>query len=366
LLLRTGLYNQRHMENYADILTKSIGPNTIQSLLIAIITFIVVYIALTVFWKVLLKRLRIIAKKTKIKADDVVLDVLEGVGQLFYIAIALFVSVQSLALSPAIGTIIKAVFLIAVVSEVIKLADRVIHYSLVKGMQSKHKSMSADEEAKISGVFSIFIKFGLWSIGGLLILSNLGFNVTSLIAGLGIGGLAISLALQNVLGDMFSSLSIAVDKPFQEGDFIVVGDNKGTVKHVGIKTTRLEALEGEEIVISNTELTTARVQNYRKLKKRRVVFTVGVEYGTPTEKLKKIPGIIKQCIANAGKTEFDRCHFVEFGDSNLNYEIVYYIESKEYIDYVDAQQKMNISILDEFAKEGIEMAFPTQTIHVVK
>ena len=149
LLLRTGLYNQRHMENYADILKMSIGGNTIMGLLIAAATFVVVYIATTILWKFLLKRVRAIAKKTKMKADDVVLDVLEGVGALFYIAVALFVSVQSLALSPAVNIIIKAVFLIAVVSEVIKLADRVIHYFLVKNM-SKHKSMSASEEAKIS------------------------------------------------------------------------------------------------------------------------------------------------------------------------------------------------------------------------
>lgn len=365
MLLRTGLYNQRHMENYADILKMSIGGNTIMGLLIAAATFVVVYIATTILWKFLLKRVRAIAKKTKMKADDVVLDVLEGVGALFYIAVALFVSVQSLALSPAVNIIIKAVFLIAVVSEVIKLADRVIHYFLVKNM-SKHKSMSASEEAKISGVFSIFIKFGLWAIGLLLILSNLGFDVTSLIAGLGIGGLAISLALQNVLADMFSSLSIAVDKPFQEGDFIVVGQDKGKVKHVGIKTTRLEALEGEEIVISNTELTTARVQNYRKLKKRRVVFHIGVEYGTPLEKLKAIPKMITDIVNAENKSEADRVHFTEFGDSNLNYEIVYYVDSNDYMDFANAQENINFKIVEQFAQQGIEMAFPTRTVHLVK
>ena len=354
------------MENYSDILKMSIGGNTVLDMLIAAVTFVVVYMALAVMWKFSLNRIRKIAKKTKIKADDVVVDVLAGIGSLFYIAIALFVSVQSLSLSPALGIIIKAIFLIAVVSEVIKLADRVIHYFLVKSIQSKNKNMTASEEAKISGVFSIFIKFGLWSIGLLLILSNLGFDVTSLIAGLGIGGLAISLALQNVLGDMFSSLSIAVDKPFQEGDFIVVGENKGKVKHIGIKTTRLEALEGEEIVISNTELTTARVQNYRKLKKRRVVFTVGVEYGTPLEKLKAIPKMITEIINAEEKSEADRVHFTEFGDSNLNYEIVYFVDSNEYLDFANAQQNINFKIVEKFAEQGIEMAYPTQTIHVVK
>ncbi len=354
------------MENYADILTKSIGPNTVLDMLIAVATFIVVYIVLAILWKFLLKRIRVIAKKTKLKADDVVVDVLGGIGSLFYIAVALFVSVQSLTLSPAINTVIKALFLLAIVSEAIKLADKVIHYFVLQGMKAKQKDMTAAEEKKVSGVFSLFIRFGLWALGLLLILSNLGFDVTSLIAGLGIGGLAISLALQNVLGDMFSSLSIAVDKPFQEGDFIVVGENKGTVKQIGIKTTRLVALEGEEIVISNTELTTARVQNYRKLEKRRVVFTVGVEYGTPLEKLKNIPQMITNIINAEDKTEVDRIHFMAFGDSSLNFEVVYFISSKEYIDYADAQQHINLKIVEKFEEEGIEMAFPTRTVHLVK
>ncbi|MFH1670885.1 MAG: mechanosensitive ion channel domain-containing protein, partial [Patescibacteria group bacterium] len=259
------------MENYADILTKQIGPNTVQDLLIALVTFFVAYIALTVLWKFLLKRVRTIASRTTLKADDVIIDVLEGVGSLFYIAIALYISVQSLSLAPVINIVVKGIFLIAVTYEVIKLAEHVIHFFVARGMKARKGGATAEEEAKVSSIFSIFIKFALWSIGLLLILSNLGFNITSLVAGLGIGGLAISLALQSILTDVFSSLSIAVDKPFQEGDFIVVGSDKGTVKHIGIKTTRLQSLQGEEIVISNTELTTARVQNFRKLQKRRVV-----------------------------------------------------------------------------------------------
>ena len=260
----------------------------------------------------------------------------------------------------------KGIFLVAVTFEVIKLSERFIHFFIARSMKMRKGGATAEEEAKVSSIFSIFIKFALWSIGLLLILSNLGFNITSLVAGLGIGGLAISLALQSILTDVFSSLSIAVDKPFQEGDFIVVGADKGTVKHIGIKTTRIQSLQGEEIVISNTELTTARVQNFRKLQKRRVVFNIGVTYSTPTDKLKKIPEIVKRCIESAEKTEFDRAHFWQFGDFSLNFEIVYYIGSKEYVDYMNAQQKMNLAILEEFEKEGIEMAFPTQTVHVEK
>ncbi|MCF7844715.1 MAG: mechanosensitive ion channel family protein [Kiritimatiellales bacterium] len=354
------------MQNYADILSRQIGPNSVQDLLIALATFAVVYVALTIIWRFLLKRIRGIAKKTKFKLDDVILDVFEGVGGLFYIAVALYASVQSLALSPFVNILIKGIFLFAIIYEVIKLSERIISFFVIRGMKARSGGATSAEEQKVSGIFSIFIKITLWSFGLLLILSNLGFNITSLVAGLGIGGLAISLALQSVLTDVFSSLSIAIDKPFKEGDFIVVGTDKGTVRHIGIKTTRLESLQGEEIVISNTELTTARVQNFRKLKKRRVVFSIGVTYGTSPDKLKKIPDIIERCIKDVDKAELDRAHFWEFGDFSLNFEIVYYIDSKEYIDYMNAQQEMNLAILEAFAKEGIEMAFPTQTVYVEK
>jgi len=352
------------MENYAEILSKQIGANTVMDLLVALGTFIIVFIAMAILWKFLLSRVRFIAKKTKFKADDVVLDVLEGVGSLFYIAVALFAAIQSLTLAPIINIVIKAVFLVAVTFEVIKLAERVISFFIMRSMSKK--GQVDYEDKKVAAVFSVFIKIILWSLGGLLILSNLGFDVTSLIAGLGIGGLAISLALQSILGDLFSSLSIAVDKPFEEGDFIVAGDHKGTVKHIGIKSTRIQALQGEEIVISNSELTTARVQNFRKLQKRRVVFNIGVTYSTPKEKLEKVPGIIKNCVESAEKTEFDRAHFSEFGDFSLNFEVVYFILSNDYVEYMDAQQTMNLAIVEGFEKEGIEIAFPTQTVFVEK
>jgi len=216
-------------------------------------------------------------------------------------------------------------------------------------------------------IINVSVKFVLWAVGILLILSNLGINVNSLVAGLGIGGLAISLALQSVLGDLFSSVSIAVDKPFEEGDFIVVGEHKGTVKKIGLKTTRVEALQGEEIVLSNTELTTARVQNFKKMHRRRVLFHIGVTYDTPIEKLKKVEDIIEEaCGEHKEKVEFDRVHFQEFGDSNLIFEVVYYMQVSDYNVYMDTQESINFKILEEFEKEGIEMAYPTQTLYVKK
>ena len=174
------------------------------------------------------------------------------------------------------------------------------------------------------------IKVILWVAAGALVLDNMGYKITSLIAGLGIGGVAVALALQNILGDLFSSFAIYFDKPFKIGDFIVVGEYMGTVKKIGIKTTRIQALQGEEIVIPNNELTNAKVQNFGVMEKRRIVFSLGLNYNTPFDRLKKVPNFIKEIIENQKGAEINRVHFKSFGDFSLIYEIVYYVNSHTY------------------------------------
>jgi len=200
----------------------------------------------------------------------------------------------------------------------------------------------------------------------MLVLQNLGYEISALVAGLGISCIAVAFALQNILSDIFASFSIYFDKPFKTGDFIVVGNDMGVVNKIGIKSTRIRALQGHEIVISNKELTGSRVHNYKKMERRRVLFSIGVEYGTPVAKLKKIPKIIKDSIEAQESTTFDRVHFKEFGDFSLLFEIVYYVESGDYTNYRDIQQEINFSIAEKFKKSKIEMAFPTTTVHVRK
>lgn len=210
------------------------------------------------------------------------------------------------------------------------------------------------------------MKICLWVFAGLIVLSNLGFNISSLIAGLGIGGIAVAFALQNILTDIFSSFSIFLDKPFKAGDFIVVGNDMGVVEKIGIKTTRLKTLQGEELVVSNKELTSVRVRNFKKLEKRRVVSMLGICYETNSEKLKAIPSIIKDIVSAIDVTEFDRCHFKDYGDFSLNFETVYYINSADYAQYMDAQQAINFRIKEEFEKRSIGFAYPTQTLYIQK
>ena len=200
----------------------------------------------------------------------------------------------------------------------------------------------------------------------ILILSNLGYNVNSLVASLGIGGIAVALAVQNILSDIFCSFTIYLDKPFVVGDRIVLDKYSGYVKKIGIRTTRIETLEGDELVVSNKDLTSSRIRNYKKMQRRRIVFQVGVEYETKAEKLKQIPKMIKQIIDNIEVIDFARVHFKEFGDSSLIFEIVYYTNSNDYDVYMDKQQELNLAIVEKFEEEKINIAYPTQTVFIKK
>jgi small-conductance mechanosensitive channel len=208
------------------------------------------------------------------------------------------------------------------------------------------------------------LRLVLWAAVLLVLLDNLGVNVTTLIAGLGVGGIAVALAAQNVLGDLFSSLAIVLDKPFVVGDFIVVGEFMGSVEHVGLKTTRLRSLSGEQVVFSNTDLLNSRVRNHGRMFERRVLNSIGVTYQTPAPKLAQIPATIREIVEGQQKVRFDRAHFRAFGDSALQFEFVYYVLTPDYNFHMDVQQRINLTLFERFAAEGIEFAYPTQTVLV--
>jgi len=204
--------------------------------------------------------------------------------------------------------------------------------------------------------------FAVWIVGLLFLLDNLGFNITTVVAGLGIGGIAVALSAQALLGDLFSYFVILVDKPFEIGDFLIFGDILGSVEKIGVKNTRIRSLSGEQVSVHNSDLTGSRVRNYKRMAERRIVFHIGVVYGTPSEKLERIPGMIREAIESDQLTRFDRAHFAGYGDWSLNFEIVYYVLSADYNMYMDIQQRINLEIYRAFESEDIEFAFPTHTV----
>ena len=209
-------------------------------------------------------------------------------------------------------------------------------------------------------------KIVIWSAVLLLALDNLGANITALVAGLGIGGIAVALAVQNILGDLFASLSIVLDKPFVIGDFLNVGEHLGSVENIGLKTTRLRSLSGEQLVFSNSDLLSSRIRNFGRMFERRVVFTVGVTYQTPRAKLERIPGMLREAVEANDKVRFDRAHFKEYGAFSLDFETVYYVLVPEYNTYMDIQQAVLLAIHARFESEEIEFAYPTQTVYVAR
>jgi small-conductance mechanosensitive channel len=212
----------------------------------------------------------------------------------------------------------------------------------------------------------LIINAVLWGIGLLFIFNNFGYDVTAIVAGLGIGGIAIALAAQNILGDLFNYFVIFFDRPFEIGDFITVDDKKGTVEYIGIKTTRLKSITGEQLVFSNSDLTNSRIHNFKRMQRRRILFSLGVIYQTPPDLLEKIPTILKDIVAAQPNITFDRAHFAKFGASSLDYEVVYFVETSEYTTYMDLQQKINMQIFHAFAAEKIEFAYPTQTLFLTR
>jgi small-conductance mechanosensitive channel len=336
--------------------------NTVFDYIKSVGVFIVLVIVFKLVQFVILRRLGKLAKKTKTDIDDTLIAIVRSLKPQFYYFIAFYFAVRFLSVNTFAEKIIGSALIIWIVYQIIIgiqiLIDYVLHQRIAK---DKDKGTKA-----AVGYLNKIAKATLWIAGVLIILSNLGVNITSVIAGLGIGGVAIAFALQNILSDLFSSFAIYFDKPFSVGDFIIVGEQMGVVEKIGIKTTRLRALQGEEIVIANNELTSSRVQNFKRMEKRRIVFTIGVTYNTPSDKLKKIPDIVKNIIGAMEHAQIDRVHFKKFGDFSLNYEVVYYILSPDYITYMDTQQAINLALVEAFEREGIDFAYPTQSIILKK
>jgi small-conductance mechanosensitive channel len=345
-----------------NFFTKFYFGNPLQDWLIALATLSFIVLLIKVFKRIGLRYLKKWSLNTETTLDDFLLETTEkSFIPLFYLG-ALHLSLNILTLTPKIDSVIHVASLIFITFFILLIITALLKKFVFSFIKSTENSETKEKQAK--GLL-IILNCVIWVLGIVFIIDNLGYNVTTLITGLGIGGIAIALAAQTILGDLFSYFVIFFDKPFEIGDFIIVENNTGTIEYVGIKTTRIRTLSGEQLICSNTYLTNAQVHNYKRMEKRRVVFNLGVTYQTETEKIKMIPHKVQEIIESKTEVLFDRGHFSGFGNFSLDFEFVYYVLSAEYNIYMDKQQEIYFDILSRFEEEKIEFAYPTQTIFTI-
>ncbi|MBZ0246305.1 MAG: mechanosensitive ion channel family protein [Cyclobacteriaceae bacterium] len=337
--------------------------NSIQSYLISVGMILGGMLIIRLFRKSILIRLKKWASTTETNFDDYVVSAVERFILPMLNVGVMYLAVKYLNLGEEGSKVLRNAFVVAFTFYAIRLGTS----SLKILLESYAKRQEGGEEKvkQLKGIM-IVINIIIWSLGAVFLFDNLGYNVTAIVTGLGIGGLAVALAAQTILGDLFNYFVIFFDRPFEIGDYIVVDDKKGNVEYVGIKTTRIKSLTGEQIIISNSDLTNSRVHNFKRMERRRIVFNIGVTYQTTPEQLRAIPGIITKIIVDQKDAQIDRCHFSSFGDSSLNFETVYYVTEPDYAKYMDIQQSINLQVFDAFFKEKIDFAYPTQTLFIEK
>ena len=308
----------------------------------------------------LVRRLGEVARHTPTRLDDAFVEALAGTRPWLLALGAMLPAVHGLVLPSVQRRWIEGFASLALAVQLGLWAGRFIDQLIT---QSRESAMRTDPETATGlAAMSFLARLLLWSLLLLLLLDNLGFNVSTLLAGLGVGGIAVGLALQNILGDLFSSLSIVLDKPFQIGHFIVIDGFSGTVENIGLKTTRIRSISGEQLVFSNTDLTKARLRNYRHMQERRIVFAFGIEYSTPPEVVARVPERVREIIQAQAQARFDRAHFKDFGESALNFEVVYWMTTADYTAYMDTQQAINLELMRALQEFGTGFAFPTRTV----
>jgi small-conductance mechanosensitive channel len=337
--------------------------NRILDYIIALLTFLLSLLLIKAVIFAFIKRLKKSKEKSVSALKDFLVDILERIVLPALYLTCFYASAKILKLPSGLDTLINTLEMVIITffaaRIVVMLAGWGVNIYLAKKQKDPTLVRSLD------GLLWT-VKFLIWALAVIILLDNLGYKVSTLIAGLGIGGIAVAIAAQALLKDFFSYFSIVFDRPFKIGDFIIIGDFMGTVEYIGIKTTRIRSLGGEQVVFSNTDLTDSRVRNYRLMEKRRVLFRIGVTYQTPLCRLKEIAKIIETIVKKVPDTAFDRAHFFSYGDFSLIFEIVYFVLNSDYNKYMDIQQEINFAIKEEFEKRGIEFAYPTQKLYLSK
>ena len=310
----------------------------------------------------LLRRLAASAPRTAGRLDDVALKALGGTSVLVMVVIGIYVGSTLLVLSERSALLVTRIAVTAALFQAARWGDRALG-----AWMRVYRADRADDPGRTTSAAALgFVaRIVLWSVLLLMVLDNLGFNITTLVASLGIGGIAVALAVQNILGDLFASLSIVLDKPFVIGDFINVNGVLGTVEYVGLKTTRVRSLSGEQIIFSNNDLLKSRIHNLKRMERRRAVFTFGVPYGTLEPELRAIAEMVREkIVAQEPAVSFDRAHFSGFGPTSLTFEAVYIVNSPDYLVHMNLQQEILLGVYTALNERGIPIALPAQVLHL--
>jgi small-conductance mechanosensitive channel len=303
-----------------------------------------------------------LAERTQ--TESVAAEVLEGTKWFFYLGLGVYLGALLLELDETVRNTLAAGGTIALLLQVGIWGQMAIRLS-VRAWQLRHGDGRGDRGRSTMAAGLTFIgHLVLWAVVILMALSNLGVEITTLVAGLGVGGIAAALAVQNILGDLFASLSIYFDRPFDIGDFIIVGEQMGTIDRIGLRSTRVRSLGGEQLIFANKDLIESRIRNFQRMEERRVVQVIGVTYDTPVERLEKAPGLLREAVEGTEKARFDRAHFRRFADYSLELELVYWVLTSDYAEYMDIQQDINFGIMRRFEAAELKFAFPTRTLHL--
>ena len=336
--------------------------NTVMAYVIAAGSILIAWLIIKIVKNIVFKRIEKFAGKTTNKYDDFFTDIIEKFIVPWLYIFANYSIIQQLNLHPRLDKVHDAAMAFVTMYFAVRLVNFTVHLLIIRQMRRRGES---EERINHLGGILVVLKGFVWVIGLLTLARNFGFDVSTLLASLGVGGIAIALASQAILGDLFSYLVIFFDKPFEVGDAVTLSnDVSGTIEYIGIKTTRIRSVSGEQLVISNTNMTNSTIRNWKRMEQRRVAFKLGVVYRTSYKLLQQLPTLLKSIVLEQQSVRFDRAHLQEYGNYSINFEIVYFITDPDYNLFMDTHQAVLFRIHEEFSKLGIEFAMPTQTLFI--
>lgn len=356
-----GLLTLTGLTLFDNMLEQEFFGNSAERWLLAISIAVLVAAGLMMLKSLLVRRVRGLVSRTVNLVDDLLLDLIQHSRWPFFLALGMYLGSLVLELSTGLDTALHRLYFLVFFIQVGLWGNHIIGFTISTFLQRAKREDPT--RAAVIALASFVARVAIWSVVVLVLLDNFGVKVGSAIAGLGIGGIAVGLALQSVLRDAFASVAIIMDKPFEVGDFLIVDDLAGTVEHIGVKTTRVRSLNGEELVFGNDHLLSTRIRNYKTLQERRVLFSFGIAFETPNEKVRALTPLVREIVEAAGDTRFDRAYVKEFTDSGLLFEVAYYVLHADFATMMDVRQRINVALHQRLAEEGIRFAYPARRVY---